>query len=65
MEWYKIFKITKNIFGHSLLHPLVIFCTIWITGVLVALCTNEFKAIGFDLTAMNLVYKWIYWLAIF
>ncbi|ADE29806.1 type IV secretory system conjugative DNA transfer family protein [Rickettsia prowazekii] len=62
MEWHKILKVTRNIFGHAIIHPVVIFCTIWITGVFVAIFTNEIRALGADINAINIAYKWAYWL---
>jgi len=60
MEWDKIFKITRTVFGHFMIHPLVIFCTLWFTGAFVAFSTHE--KINFDLTTINVIYKWGYWL---
>lgn len=62
MEGGKILKIARNIFGHSIIHPAVIFCTIWITGAFVALVTNEIKSIGVNLAVINIAYKWGLWL---
>ncbi len=58
----KIVNITRNLLGHFIIHPLVVFCTIWISGVLVAFTTNEIRAINVDLTAIDIAYKWTYWL---
>ncbi|HJD59059.1 MAG TPA: type IV secretory system conjugative DNA transfer family protein, partial [Rickettsia endosymbiont of Omalisus fontisbellaquei] len=62
MEWHKILKVTRNIFGHAIIHPVVIFCTIWISGAFVAIFTNEVGALGVDINAINIAYKWAYWL---
>lgn len=62
MEWHKIQKITRNIFGHLIIHPLAIFCTIWVTGAIVAFITNETRALNVDLVAIDIAYKWTYWL---
>ncbi|AAU03764.1 type IV secretory system conjugative DNA transfer family protein [Rickettsia typhi] len=62
MEWHKILKVTRNIFGHAIIHPVVIFCTIWISGVFIAIFTNEIGALGADINAINITYKWAYWL---
>jgi type IV secretion system protein VirD4 len=62
MDWDKILKITRNIFGHSIIHPLVIFCVIWVNGAIIALVTNEISAIGIDLVAIDIAYKWANWL---
>lgn len=48
MNFEKILKITCNIFGHSIIHPAVAFCTIWICGALVAFVTNEVHALNID-----------------
>ncbi|ACP53302.1 VirD4 [Rickettsia africae ESF-5] len=62
MEWHKILKVTRNIFGHAIIHPVVIFCTIWISGAFVAIFTNEVGALGVNINAINIAYKWAYWL---
>ena len=62
MEWSKALKIARNIFGHAVVHPFVLFCTFWLNGFLVSLFTNESSAIGLDLTALDIAYKWGYWL---
>lgn len=62
MEWGKVLKIARNVFGHSIIHPAVIFSTIWITGAFVALVTNEIKSIGVNLVVINIAYKWVLWL---
>ncbi|WP_341756338.1 MULTISPECIES: type IV secretory system conjugative DNA transfer family protein [unclassified Candidatus Tisiphia] len=62
MEWHKIQKLVRNIFGHAIIHPLVIFCTIWISGAIVAFITNETKVLNVDLVAIDIAYKWSYWL---
>ncbi|WP_375330108.1 type IV secretory system conjugative DNA transfer family protein [Candidatus Tisiphia endosymbiont of Nemotelus uliginosus] len=62
MEWHKIQKLTRNILGHAIIHPLVIFCTIWVSGAIVAFITNETRALNIDLVAIDIAYKWSYWL---
>ena len=62
MEWHKIQKLIRNTFGHAIIHPLVIFCTIWISGAIVAFITNETRTLNIDLVAIDIAYKWAYWL---
>ena len=62
MEWYKVLKIARNIFGHCVIHPFVIICTLWVVGALVAIFTNETKAIALDLSTINIGYRWGDWL---
>ncbi|HJD67299.1 type IV secretory system conjugative DNA transfer family protein [Rickettsia bellii] len=62
MEWHNILKVTRNIFGHAIIHPVVIFSTLWISGAFVAIFTNEIGTLGVDVTAINIAYKWAYWL---
>jgi type IV secretion system protein VirD4 len=63
MEWYRILKIARNIFGHTIIHPLVLFCTLWVSGAIIAIFTREFDKIGIDVNAINIAYKWTSWLA--
>ena len=62
MEWHRILKIARNIFGHTIIHPLVLFCTLWISGAIIAIFTREFDKIGLDVNALNICYKWTDWL---
>lgn len=62
MEWYKVLKIIRNIVGHALLHPVVLFAVLWGTGALTAFVTNETQNIGLNIEAINVAYKWGYWL---
>jgi len=62
MEWHKIIKIARNIFGHGIIHPTVIFCTLWISGAIIASFTRDFDKIGLDSNAINILYKWTKWL---
>ena len=59
MEFNAILRKARTIFGHLVIHPFVLFCTLWINGLLIAFVTNE---IGLDSTALLIAYKWIYWL---
>ncbi|MCP5369768.1 MAG: type IV secretory system conjugative DNA transfer family protein [Rickettsiaceae bacterium] len=62
MGFSNILRKARTIFGHMVIHPFVIIATLWITGLLVALVTNEYKAIGPDLKALMITYKWAMWL---
>jgi type IV secretion system protein VirD4 len=62
MELYRILKLARNIFGHAVLHPFVLYCTIWIIGAIVAIITNEAKVIGLDHTTLVIAEKWGVWL---
>lgn len=62
MEFYRILKTARNIFGHAVIHPFVIYCTIWIIGAIIALMNNEFHTLGVDNTAILIAKKWAIWL---
>lgn len=62
MEWFKSLKVARNVFGHAVIHPVVIYCVIWLSGALVAIFTNEFNAIGLDSNATLIAFKWANWL---
>ena len=52
----------RTIFGHLVIHPFVLFCTLWFNGLLISFSTNEFGVIGLDSTALLITYKWTVWL---
>lgn len=52
----------RTIFGHMVLHPFVIFCTIWISGATIAVITGETHYLGLDTNAIKIAYKWSYWM---
>jgi type IV secretion system protein VirD4 len=62
MEWRRILRIARNIFGHCIIHPVVIFITLWVIGASVAIVGNEYKAIGLNVMPINVAYKWLVWL---
>jgi len=62
MQFRRILNISRNIVGHTLIHPLVLYCTAWIIGLLVALSTNEYAAIKLDSTPIAIAWKWAVWL---
>ena len=62
MEFNMLLRKARTIFGHLLIHPLVLYCTLWISGLFVAFSTNEFNALGLDSTAIFIAYKWTNWL---
>lgn len=62
MDFSSILRKSRTIFGHLVIHPLVLFCTLWINGLLISLFTNEFHVIGLDTNAILIAYKWAYWL---
>jgi type IV secretion system protein VirD4 len=62
MEWHKVLKIARNIFGHSIIHPFIMLCTLWAIGALVAMFTNETRSIALDLSTINIAYRWASWL---
>lgn len=59
---YKILRISRNIFGHAIIHPLVFYCTLWLCGFMVAIFTNEDNAIGVNSNAIIILQKWAFWL---
>jgi type IV secretion system protein VirD4 len=62
MEWHRILKIARNIFGHAIIHPLVLFCALWSSGAIIAMFTREFNKIGLDYNAISIFKKWSIWL---
>ncbi len=62
MEFNMLLRKARTIFGHLIIHPIVLYCTIWISGLITAFFTNEYQAIGVDSTAIFIAYKWAYWL---
>lgn len=62
MEFAGILRKARTIFGHLVFHPFVIISTLWITGLLVSLVTNEYRVIGPNLKALAITYKWAIWL---
>lgn len=62
MGFNEILKMARTIFGHMIIHPFVLMCTLWMCGALVALITNESKLIGLDFTAIAVAQKWALWL---
>lgn len=65
MDFRKTIRVARNIFGHLIFHPAILFIVIWITGFIVALSTNEKSAIGFDLVAIHIAVKWFKWLYVY
>jgi len=64
MGFSGILKKARTIFGHMVIHPFVLFCTLWVTGAFVAFVTNEYNSIGPNLTAIAIAYKWASWLLV-
>ena len=62
MGFSSILKTARTIFGHMIVHPFVLLCTLWVSGVFVAFVTNEYNSLGLDLTAIAIAYKWVSWL---
>lgn len=62
MGFSSILKTARTIFGHMIVHPFVLLCTLWVSGVFVAFITNEYNSLGLDLTAIAIAYKWATWL---
>ena len=58
----KILKKARTIFGHIVIHPFVLICTLWTSGLIISFITNEYRAIGLDLNAIAIAYKWASWL---
>ena len=53
-----ILKKARTIFGHLVIHPFVLLCTLWVSGAIVSIITNEFRYVGLDLNAVGILYKW-------
>ena len=62
MDFGTIMRKARTMFGHLVIHPFVLFCTLWLNGLLISFSTNEFGIIGLDSTAIFITYKWTYWL---
>ncbi len=62
MTFQSILKLARNMFGHMIIHPIVIFLVLWFTGFLTSLFTKELKLIGLDTTAISIASKWASWL---
>ena len=62
MGFNNILKMARNIFGHMIIHPFVLICTLWMSGALVALITNESRYINLGFTTIGIAYKWASWL---
>lgn len=62
MGFKSILRKARTLFGHIILHPIVILATFWITGFIISLITNEYKLIGPNLNAIAIAYKWGTWL---
>ena len=62
MGFNNILKTARTLFGHMVIHPFVLICTLWISGALVALVTNESKSIELSFVTISIAYKWGNWL---
>ena len=63
MSWLNILSKARTLFGHMVIHPLVILATFWFCGLIVSFITNEYgAAIGLNLNALSIAYKWSSWL---
>lgn len=59
---HKFLKTARNIFGHAIIHPIVLYCTFWISGLVISTFTNELSAVGLNSNAIFLMFKWTKWL---
>lgn len=62
MGFNNILKTARTLFGHMVIHPFVLICTLWMSGALVALVTNESKFIELSFATIGIAYKWGNWL---
>lgn len=62
MNFKETLRLSRTIFGHMIIHPFILFTTLWITGVLVSIVTNEYHLVEFDSSAIAIAYKWLSWL---
>jgi len=62
MGFNNILKTARTLFGHMVIHPFVLICTLWMSGALVALVTNESKSIELSFVTISIAYKWGNWL---
>ena len=62
MNFRSILKAARTIFGHMVVHPFALICTLWMSGALVALVTNEIKSVDLSFMTIGIAYKWGYWL---
>lgn len=63
MDLRSIIRRSRTIFGHMVIHPFVLIATLWVSGVCVAIVTNETSVVGLDFTAHSILYKWTVWLS--
>ncbi len=57
-----VVKRARTIFGHMVIHPFVILCTLWFSGVFVSFISNEYKTVGMNFYTISLTFKWASWL---
>ena len=62
MDFQKILRTARNIFGHAILHPTVIFCIIWISGTLVLVSVDRSTQIGLSLQPITIAFTYLKWL---
>ncbi|WP_316354628.1 type IV secretory system conjugative DNA transfer family protein [Candidatus Trichorickettsia mobilis] len=62
MDFQKILRTARNIFGHAVLHPTVIFCVIWISGALVLVSVDRSMQIGLSLQPITIAFTYLKWL---
>lgn len=62
MGFNNILKTARTLFGHMVIHPFVLICTLWMSGALVALVTNESKSIELSFVTIGIASKWGNWL---
>ncbi len=53
---------TERLITQLILHSLMLFCLIWLSGAAVSYVTGENETLGPDLNAIFLVWKWVNWL---
>ncbi|WPY00794.1 Type IV secretion system protein VirD4 [Candidatus Trichorickettsia mobilis] len=62
MDFQKILRTARNIFGHAILHPTVIFCVIWISGALVLVSVDRSTQIELSLQPVTIAFTYLKWL---
>ena len=58
MGFNKILKSARTIFGHMVIHPFALFATLWMSGALTAILTNESQYIEMNFATIGIAYKW-------
>ncbi len=62
MKFISVLKTARTIFGHMIIHPFILICTLWTSGALVAIVINQFHSIELGLSTINIAIIYANWL---